>query len=72
MPVSGILVGMAKFTRRIEPYAGKSANWKGTLIKDEKIVLSRMVSGTYQTVNKVLDRAQAETSGKKAKKKKRK
>jgi hypothetical protein len=31
---------MAKFTRRIEPYAGKSANWKATLLKGEKIVFS--------------------------------
>jgi pectin methylesterase-like acyl-CoA thioesterase len=66
------LGGMAKFTRRIEPYAGKSANWKATLIKDEKVVFSRMVSGTFETVNKTVDRAQAKASRKKTKKKKRK
>jgi hypothetical protein len=70
VPNGGILVGMAKFTRRIEPYAGKSANWKATLFKGEKVVTSRKLAGTYQAVNDALDRAQADFAGKKTRRKK--
>jgi len=70
MRPGGILVGMTKFTRRIEPYAGKSAKWKATLLKGEKIIFSKMLPGSYQAVNKVLDQAQANSAGKRAKRKK--
>jgi hypothetical protein len=62
---------MAKFTRRIEPYAGKSANWKATLIKGKKVIFCRMLSGSYETVNDALDRAQTAAMGKKTKRRKK-
>ena len=66
------MAGMTKFTRRIEPYAGKSANWKATLLKGEKVVISRKLAGTYQAVNDALDQAQADFAGKKTRRKKKK